>query len=105
MNQIDWANTLLQGDILLFENNVLPNSSLKVVCYLILPLSRTKPLFFKIKITLFLIGCMCVCVCTWGGQKKVSDPPRAGVTGSFKLPDVGAKNQTQVSAKAASTLN
>lgn len=57
--------------------------------------------------------CLCVCIykcvlcasarecCPYGGQKGVPDPPGGHVTGVCELPNVGARNQTQVLSESS----
>jgi hypothetical protein len=56
--------------------------------------------------------CVCVCVCVWvclcwGGVKRAHrgiEESSAGITGSYKLPIVGAGNQTQVLYKTRTSF-
>jgi hypothetical protein len=55
----------------------------------------------------FIFNCLCVFVCRYvltytgvsRGQKKLSDFPEAAVTVGCKLPNIGARDQTQVLCK------
>jgi hypothetical protein len=58
---------------------------------------------------LFAFVCVCICVCThvwryvWKLGKDIR-PPEARVTDSFELPNMDAKNKTQVFYKNCSSL-
>lgn len=48
-----------------------------------------------------MYGGVCACQSRCSQKSEASDAPEAGVTGSYELPDVSTRNQTQVLSKTS----